>query len=103
MTEWKCFVGEEHTFYGIYYDYYEDFEKHWKADSTQRSNYLRYCNQIIPLLRNHDETPISAYTQDDYDAVIQTLIKRGQDTKSKQLLRLSFLTLCNPDKTWDYS
>lgn len=86
MTEWKCFVGEEHTFYGIYYDYYEDFEEHWKADSTQRSNHLRYCNQIIPLLRNHDETPISAYTQEDYDAVIQALIKRGQDTKSKQYM-----------------
>jgi len=84
MTEWKCFVGEEHTFYGIYHDYYEDFEEHWKADSTQRSNHLRYCNQIIPLLRNHDETPISAYTQEDYDAVIQALIKRGQDTKSRQ-------------------
>ena len=35
MAEWKCFVGEEHTFYGIYCDYYADFEEHWKADSTQ--------------------------------------------------------------------
>ena len=86
MKEWKCFVGEEHTFYGIYHDYSEDFEEHWKADSTQRSNYLRYCNQIIPLLPNHDETPISAYTQEDYDAVIQAFIRRGQDTKGKQYM-----------------
>ena len=93
MTEWKCFVGEEHTFYGIYHDYYEDFEEHWKADSTQRNNHLRYCNQIIPLLRNHDETPISAYTQEDYDAVIQALIKRGQDTKSKQYMPYKESTL----------
>ena len=93
MKEWKCFVGEEHTFYGIYHDYSEDFEEHWKADSTQRSNYLRYCNQIIPLLPNHDETPISAYTQEDYDAVIQALIKRGQDTKSKQYLPYKESTL----------
>ena len=93
MTEWKCFVGEEHTFYGIYHDYYEDFEEHWKADSTQRSNHLRYCNQIIPLLRKHDETPISAYTQEDYDAVIQALIKRGQDTKGKQYLPYKESTL----------
>ena len=93
MKEWKCFVGEEHTFYGIYHDYPEDFEEHWKADSTQRSNYLRYCNQIIPLLPNHDETPISAYTQEDYDAVIQALIKRGQDTKGKQYLPYKESTL----------
>ncbi len=93
MKEWKCFVGEEHTFYGIYHDYSEDFEEHWKADSTQRSNYLRYCNQIIPLLPNHDETPISAYTQEDYDAVIQALIKRGQDTKGKQYLPYKESTL----------
>lgn len=93
MKEWKCFVGEEHTFYGIYHDYSEDFEEHWKADSTQRSNCLRYCNQIIPLLPNHDETPISAYTQEDYDAVIQALIKRGQDTKGKQYLPYKESTL----------
>ena len=93
MTEWKCFVGEEHTFYGIYHDYYEDFEEHWKADSTQRSNHLRYCNQIIPLLRKHDETPISVYTQEDYDAVIQALIKRGQDTKGKQYMPYKESTL----------
>ena len=93
MTEWKCFVGEEHTFYGIYHDYYEDYEEHWKADSTQRSNHLRYCNQIIPLLGNHDETPISTYTQEDYDAVIQTLIRRGQDTKGKQYMPYKESTL----------
>jgi len=93
MAEWKCFVGEEHTFYGIYHDYYSDFEEHWKADSTQRSNHLRYCNQIIPLLPDHDGTPISAYTQEDYDAVIEKLIKRGQDTKSKQYLPYKESTL----------
>ena len=93
MKEWKCFVGEEHTFYGIYHDYSEDFEEHWKADSTQRSNYLRYCNQIIPLLPNHDETPISAYTQEDYDAVIQAFIRRGQDTKGKQYMPYKESTL----------
>ena len=83
MTEWKCFVGEKHTFYGIYCDYYEDIAAHWDAESTQRSNYLRYCNQIIPLLPKHDETAISSYTREDYEAVIQTLVKRGQDTKGK--------------------
>lgn len=93
MTEWKCFVGEEHTFYGIYHDYYEDFGERWKADSTQKSNQLRYCNQIIPLLHRHDETPISAYTQEDYDAVLQALIKRGQDTKGKQYLPYKESTL----------
>ena len=93
MTEWKCFVGEEHTFYGIYHDYYADFEEHWKADSTQRSNHLRYCNQIIPLLPMHDKTSINAYTQEDYDAVIQALIKRGQDTKGKQYMPYKESTL----------
>ena len=93
MAEWKCFVGEEHTFYGIYWDYYDDFEERWKADSTQRGNQLRYCNQIIPLLDKHDETPISAYTREDYEAVIQTIIKRGQNPKSKQYVPYKESTL----------
>lgn len=78
MEKWKCFVGSEHTFYGIYCDYADDVGKHWAADSTKRKNFLRYCNQIIPHLRNHDETPIRAYTREDYEAIIDALARRGQ-------------------------
>lgn len=83
MHEWKYMVDNEYTFYGVYCEFYDKVSRNWKAASTRSQNELTYTNKIIPNMDGHDTKPISSYLREDYDAVIERIIKRGQGNNSE--------------------
>lgn len=82
MNEWKCMVDNAPTFYGVYCDYYKYIARKWKAESTRSQNEKTYLKKIIPNIKDHDTKPIDAYIREDYDAVIDSIIKKGQAKES---------------------
>ena len=83
MNEWKYMVDDELTFYGVYCEHYDDVAKKWSAVSTRTQNELTYLNKIIPNIKDHDTKPIGSYLREDYDAVIDSITKKGQGKDSE--------------------
>ena len=77
MSNWAYMADEEYTFYGVYQEFYADVARNWKASSTKHSNDLTY-DRIIFRIPDHDKKPISSYTREDYDAIIDGMIEKGQ-------------------------
>lgn len=74
---WVHMIDGKYTFCGVLDEFYADCAKNWKENT--RSQYNKdYNEKILPNLRDHDDKPIDDYTREDYDAAIETIMKKGQ-------------------------
>lgn len=91
-----------YTFLGIYHTYKVECEYYYKRgwnDDTE-IKYDRIIERIVSLLPDHNNRPISSYTKEDYEHIVDVLRSKGQNfTLIKKRSAIPFVPYS--DKTID--
>lgn len=87
-------VAGKLTFWGCYLAIRDQLiiQRGWSVQ-TAREYESSYINKICRNLRNHDQTPITAYTYDDYAQVIKAIKKAGYTAEDGKVRKYDQITL----------
>lgn len=77
--KWIYQIDGKPTFRGVIGEYLDEDKLRWRKEATIKSYAADFNTKILPNLPDHDTKTMDAYTEEDFEQLIQTLKDTGKN------------------------